>query len=63
MNKIENYTQKWRALNRDHYNESQRVHSQNYWVNNKEKILAQKKTYYENCFKRERNRLFRILIK
>jgi hypothetical protein len=54
----------WRDKNRTKYNESQLKHSIKYWENNKPSILAQKKDYWvTNSFKRERNRLFRILLK
>lgn len=54
----------WRNKNREKYNQSQLKHSIKYWENNKETILEQKKEYWvTNSFKRERNRLFRILLK
>lgn len=53
----------YRERNREKYNETQLKYSIKYWENNKETILEKKKDFYENSFRKEQNRLFRILIK
>lgn len=55
-------TKRWREKNREKYNEIQLKYSTKYWNENKEKVLLQKKDYYERSFKKEQRRLFRILL-
>lgn len=51
---------KWKQNNREYYNEAQREISLNYWNNNKDKVLAYKKQYYQ--YKKECSRLCNILL-
>lgn len=51
---------RWREMHRDLYNEKQRGYSLAYWEANKERCLAQKKSYYK--YKKECMRLANILF-
>lgn len=47
---------KWRDSHKTHYLEKQRKYQKKYYDENNDKILAQKKEYYENVIKPKRQK-------